>query len=107
MSAGGVQVASSWIWKAAMSSSYWFAVVIGVLMFVECDVPLVLPFGCVGSAGFAVSTPTYAPIHASIPFAVTTLNVYGPGSDALTTCQPVQRKDVQSKSVKPVGEVNV
>src|SRR5207237_6207337 len=80
---------------------------IGVLVFVECDVPLVLVCGCVGSTGFAVSTPTYAPIHATIPFAVTTLNVYGPGSEAPTTCEPAQMKLVQSISVNSVGGVNV
>src|SRR5207245_1287002 len=101
------EVASAWTWKAAMTSSEAVAVDIGVLVFVECDVPLVLVCGCGGSTGFAVSTPTYAPIHATIPFAVTTLNVYGPGSDAPTTCHPAQMKLVQSKSVKPVGEVNV
>src|SRR5438552_17222230 len=77
------------------------------MVFVECDVPLVLVCGCVGSTGFAVSTPTYAPIHATIPFAVTALSVYGAGSEARTTCEPAQMKLVQSISVKLLGGVNV
>src|SRR5439155_18229697 len=107
MSAGGVQVASTWIWKAAMSSSYGFAVDIGVLVFVECDVPLVLVFGCVGSAGLAVSTRTYEPIQPIIDCGDTQLKVYGPGSEAPTTCQPAQMKLVQSNCVNWGGGVNV
>src|SRR3989442_5867529 len=77
------------------------------MVFVECDVPLVLVFGCVGSAGLAVSTPTYDPIQPIIDCGDTQLKVYGPGSEAPTTCQPAQMLLVQSNCVNPAGAVNV
>src|SRR2546425_7625550 len=35
------------------------------------------------------------------------LHVHGPGSDAPTTCQAVERPEVQLKTVNPLGSVNV